>query len=162
MKEIELTQGQVALVDDEVFEVLNRYNWQAAWSDFTKSFKATIKDKDNITTDMARIILGCPKGMLIDHKDHNTLNNQRYNIRICTSKENNRNRRSLPGSASEYKGVTRDKSRSKWKASIGWRNHKNKKVTINLGRFETEIEAAEVYDKAARKYFKEFAYLNFP
>ena len=68
---------------------------------------------------MHRQILNAPKGMVVDHKDGNGLNNRKSNLRLCTPAQNVRNRRPALGSSSKYKGVSRDKSRRKWLARIG-------------------------------------------
>ena len=104
------------------------------------------------------------KGEHVDHIDGNGLNNRRSNLRLATPHQNHANKPKQRGNyTSSYKGVCFDKSRNKWQASINsailWgREHKKK----FLGRFKSEIEAAEAYDVAALKYFGEFANLNFP
>lgn len=95
-----------------------------------------------------------PKGMMVDHKDGNRLNNQRENLRITSHQENNRNR----GWNREkgYKGVFR-KPNGRWKASISVDDK-----TLYLGTFSTAEEAAQAYDQAATLHFGEMAKLNFP
>lgn len=91
-----------------------------------------------------------------DHKDRDRLNNRKNNLRECTQKQNARNR--LPcGKTSIYKGVYFNKQKNRYWARIYY-NHKR----IHLGSFIDERKAAKAYDKAAIKYYKEFAYLNFP
>ena len=105
MKEIELTQEQVTLVNDEDFECLNQFKWFAQYDPNNECFYAC-RDKSRKRIYMAREILNCPDNMQVDHKDHNTLNNQRYNIRICTRQENHRNQRKNTKGSSKYKGVS--------------------------------------------------------
>lgn len=89
----------------------------------------------------------------IDHRQHDTINN--IDIRVATRVQNARNARSHTNSSSQFKGVSWDAGKRKWYAciSLGGRSK-------NLGRYNTEIEAAHAYDKAAREAWGEFAYLN--
>ena len=104
---------------------------------------------------MHRLIMGVlddPKA-IIDHIDGDGCNNRKSNLRVCTQMENLWNRKPTEGTLSRYKGVANDKG--KWGAKIT----KDKK-TYNLGRFDTEEQAAEAYNKAAIELFGEFAQLN--
>lgn len=100
---------------------------------------------------MQNTIMNPVKGMIVDHIDHNGLNNQRSNLRVCTISENNQNRR--PKKGKNYLGTKFVKSTNKWHAILR---------TKFIGTFLSEIEAAKAYDKAAKEKFGEFAYLNFP
>jgi hypothetical protein len=146
MKEIPLTKGLFTQVDDEDFEYLNQYHWRLGTKGYAES------DINGKTTGMHRLILNAPKGSEVDHKDHNKLNNQKYNIRICTTSQNQQNK--IPRGTSKYLGVKIVKG--KIKAAIKVNNK-----YIHLGTFKTEKQAAFVYDNAAKKYHGEFANLNF-
>lgn len=98
-----------------------------------------------------------PPGLETDHIDHDKLNNQRHNLRVASKSQNNQNRKKRNGTSSKYKGLYRDNRRNRWVCKIKL-NNKN----IQLGYFENEIEAALMYDVAAKYFFKEFALLNFP
>jgi hypothetical protein len=158
MKEIPLTKGQVAFVDDEDHEWLSRYKWHAmrsgnAWY----ARRAFISpDGTHICVLMHREVLGLGKSMHTDHVDGNGLNNTRANLRPCSRSENMRNRRSHTEATSKFKGVSWCKDASMWRAQIVV-DHKR----IHLGRFDNEVEAARVYDAAALQYFGEFARPNF-
>lgn len=161
MKEIVLTKGKVALVDDSDFEWLNQWKWyayKAGNSFYAKRveyyFDGNIRKRKMIK--MHRLILGLkdPK-IFVDHRDHDGLNNQRANIRPCNNSENQRNRQSAKGSSSNYLGVYWYKKYSNWNVKI----HINGKQKT-LGYFKTEIEAAMAYNEAAKIHHKEFANLN--
>lgn len=153
MKEINLTQGKVALVDDEDFEYLNQWKWYVIRN--RKTFYATC----NIRVDGKRITqyMHCEvmKGKGIDHRDRNGLNNQKSNLRFCTQQENCMNTRKRENTTSIYKGVSFFKPSGKWVASI-----KVNGKAIFLGIFFSEIEAALAYNAKAIELFCEFANLN--
>ena len=91
----------------------------------------------------------------IDHKNQVTSDNWIDNLRECTLSQNMMNRRIQKNNTSGYKGVIWEKSRSKWMAKIEINNK-----SINLGRFDDKIDAAKAYNKAVKKHFPEFGYLN--
>ncbi len=94
MKEIQLTQGQVALVDDWNYEELNKYKWQAKWNEHTKSYYAARGiGNPQKTKRMHCEIMKTPKGMFCDHINHNTLDNREENLRNATRSQNGMNRR---------------------------------------------------------------------
>ena len=166
MKRIPLTQGKFALVDDEDFDRLNKYKWFAQKGPYTyyASRSYNIKGLYDITKYplayrrlrimMARQIMClCADDPCVpDHKDHNGLNNQRYNLRTCTVSQNCMNKKGKAGSSSPFKGVSRT-------PSGGFRVMCGGKY---VGFFESETVAAQTYDDYAIFKFGEFAYLNFP
>jgi len=94
----------------------------------------------------------------VDHINGDNLDNRKKNLRLCTYAENNRNRKPLENKTSKYKGVGLNKNYKikTWQARIV----KNSK-RYSLGYFKNEKEAALAYNQAAKKYFGEFAYLNY-
>lgn len=156
MKEIQLTQGLVALVDDEDYEYLNQWKWHAHKQ--TRSGYRAIRAVNKKIIIMARVIMGLEdKGLLIDHKDRNGLNNQKSNLRLCTKQQNNFNKTPHKTSTSKYLGVCLEKrlKNRKWRATI---THNYKQIP--LGRFENEQDAAAAYNLKAKELFGEFANLN--
>jgi hypothetical protein len=150
LKYIELTQGFKALIDDEDFEKVSKFKW---W--YSQGYAGRFEKKNCIL--MHRFIMNTPPGMDTDHKDLNTLNNQKYNLRICTRKQNQGNIGLRKDNTSGYKGVTWNKATNKWLAYIY-----HEKKFKNLGNFSDILDAAQAYDKAAIFYYEEFAKLNFP
>ena len=156
-KEIQLTQGKVAVVDDDLFNYLNQFKWFA--NNINGKFyvvrNITVsKNKKNVIY-MHRFIMKPNKGMVIDHLDGNTLNNQKNNLRICTHTENMRNSKISINNKSGYKGVSYQENRNNYRAQIKFNNK-----TINIGDFIDPIDAAKAYNAAALKYHGEFAHLN--
>lgn len=158
MKEIMLTKNKIALVDDEDYEYLNQFKWHAASNSKRKNYYArhTIYNKNGKSVDilMHRIILGVQDNYQIDHIDGNCLNNQKLNLRIYTNSQNNRNKPARADNKIGLKGVF--KKGKKWAAKIYLQNKQ-----IYLGSYKTAIDAASAYDTAAKKYFGDFAKLNF-
>lgn len=152
MKKIPLTQNQYALVDDDDYESLSKLKWQAQKDEHT--FYAT-RTENKIAYKMHRVIFGLSKEdiRVVDHIDGNGLNNQKYNLRVCTRAQNLQNKRAIKKSTSGYKGVY--KSGNKWVVVV----YKEKKH-INLGTFVNKEEAAKVYNRAILEIRGEFAVLN--
>lgn len=148
MKTIPLTQGKVAMVDDEDYPVVSRFAWQYAGNGYaiTGSLGPKIY--------LHRLVYGRKNGKTeIDHINGDRLDNRKQNLRLATRAENSYNLPKRAAVSSRYKGVSWCKSRKKWKATI---------QRTALGRFITEEDAARAYDRAAVEKFGEFARLNFP
>lgn len=167
MKEIQLTQGKVALVDDEDYERVNQFKWYAQ-KHGNGTFRAvrneTLRSRKDAretglpihkTILMHRFILNVPDSMDIDHVNHNTLDNQKDNLRICTHSQNTMNQLLQGGTSSKYKGVCWNKQRKKWIVYI-----KCEGKRTNLGYFTDELEATKAYNAKAGDLHGEFAYLN--
>lgn len=150
MKEIFLTKGHVALVDDNYYEWLNQYKWCAKETKTDKIY--AIAKINGEMKYMHRIIMGSPAGKDVDHKNNNGIDNQRENLRVCTRSQNQHNR--MPnGKTSKHKGVSWDKTAGKYRVSIS-----NNKKSRYLGLFKDEIEAATAYKNAAKELHGEYAY----
>ena len=156
MKLIPLTQGQFAKVDDEDFEKFGGFKWCAKWSECTNSFYAhreTYKSCGGRTTStLHRSVMGNLPGTLVDHRNSDTLDCQKENLRICSRSQNAMNRKGATAkSKSGIRGVSLYKPNGKWVAHIKI-NGKNK----NLGYFEMKEDAAAAYAAANKKYYGEF------
>lgn len=158
MRQIELTQGKVGLVDDNDYAGLNQVRWcahknQGSWYAVRSSPRGSIAGKHTIL--MHRVILDAKPSQDIDHIDGNGLNNQRGNLRFCTDSENQCNSKKRRGCSSQYKGVAWNRGNGKWMAYIRVLGKR-----IHLGYFEEEEDAAKVYDAAAVEHFRQFARPN--
>lgn len=145
MKEIVLTQGKVAFVDDGDFDELNSYKWQAHKAPKTY-YAVRSLPRENGKRPYVRMhdaLLGKQQYPVeIDHKDGNGLNNQKDNLRLVTHRQNTQNKKnSIKTSA--YPGVCFDKRSGKWRSTITI----NKKFK-HLGLFEKEYDAFNAYRKA--------------
>lgn len=155
MREIKLTQGKVALVDDSDFDFLNQWKWYAMKTG--RKFYAA-RRINRFTVLMHRLLLNLTNTkILTDHIDRNGLNNQRDNLREATIRQNAANRDSFDNSSSKYLGVYWDPARKKWMATI-----KDSRInkTKGLGGYKNEIDAAKAYNNAAKIIHGAFANLN--
>lgn len=164
MKEILLSARsgpvQKIQVDDEVFLWASNYSW----SKHTKKGYAQTAIKVGESWKcilLHRVVMGFTDRHTgeqldsrdVDHRDRNTFNNQRGNLRPCSRPEGTRNKRAYSGN--QYKGVS--KAGKKWQARI----HDNH-TAYYLGVYLAPEEAARAYDRKAIELFGEFAGLNFP
>ena len=159
MKLLPLSRGQFAKVDDEDFEELNQWKWHARWSETAKSFYAqrTVYDsktKKKHAVHMHRVIMDTPKGMKTDHIDHDTLNNQKYNLRNCTQSQNMMNRKGVNSNNSlGISGIARN-GRNGFMAQI---TNPENGATIYLGTYPSKEMAKQARMEAELKYYGEFA-----
>lgn len=156
-KQIPLTQGKFALVDDADYEWLSQYRWHAKYNGRQWYACREIGPRINRTRiKMHRSILNAPDDKFVDHINNQTLDNRRVNLRLCDKSENGRNRSAQRNNTSGFKGVHWNREKRRWMAFI----HLNRKFR-HLGYYDTPEEAARAYDDAARELHGHFAYLNF-
>jgi hypothetical protein len=168
MKKIPLTgisgKGLYAIVDDYDYDYLRQWGWYVVYKS-PGGPPYAVRDlwKDERTGNirhvaMHRIVLGvCDKDLLVDHINHDTLDNRKSNLRITNSLGNSRNSLKRRTNLSGYKGVSWSKPTNKWRARI-----MIEKKEVMIGLFTDKLEAARAYDKAALEHFGEFAHINFP
>jgi hypothetical protein len=147
-KQIPLTQGQVALVDDHWFDYLNQWGWRARWDDHTKSFYA-IRRGIISKARMHRMVAKTPDGMLCDHVDGNTLNNQEYNLRNVTIAQNNINKGVYSNNALGVKCIRR--------RSFGYDVNIKRNGVSHYAHADTLEEAISIRDKMMKELHGEFA-----
>lgn len=157
MAEIALTKGLVALVDDEDAERLCGYHWFAAIGKGGDPYAARCVVRPDGKRGFRRMhhdVLELPTSTLVDHRDGDGLNNRRRNLRPATPLGNAQNTRPNPEGTCHFKGVSRARN-GLWQARI-CANYQHRQ----LGTFSDPIEAARVYDAAAKELHGEFAWLN--
>jgi hypothetical protein len=156
MKEIKLTQGKIALVDDEDYEYLNQWKWYAAKAPHTFYAARGVNRKGKWTSEkMHRVLFDIPAGKEIDHINHNGLDNRRSNLRIVTTQQNSLNVSAF--GSSRYLGVcVYEKNGHRYIVAHIKHNGKN----IHIGHFPTEEAAALAYNELAARYHGEYANLN--
>jgi hypothetical protein len=152
-KEIHLLRDQVTLVDDQDYDWLIPFNWRlnshgyVIRSDYVAGRRTFVS--------MHRQIMNAQRGHVVDHIDHNKLNNTRANLRFVTQQQNLMSRRLFKNNLSGYKGVCLQNGRFHARMEV------NQKA-VNLGYFDDIELAALAYDAAARHVFGVFAVPNFP
>ena len=159
-RKIRLTEGKCTIVDQKDFYRLNDFQWCVAGSKgkFYVFGGQRISPEEIKLVRLHRLIINAPDGLLVDHRNTDSLDNRRTNLRLATRSQNCCNRRKTKSkTSSRFIGVYFDKRKDLWSACINF--HRKR---IWLGYFKNEIDAAKAYDKAALEYHKEFARLNFP
>lgn len=154
VKEVPLSRGLVALVDDDDYERVMKYKWcmgsrypmRSVWVKSEKQYKTVL---------LHRFILNLKQGEMCDHINRITTDARKCNLRVATNSQNQMNSPKCSGYSSRFKGVTWRKKKRKWEAGIMYNNK-----TIYLGYFKIEEDAARAYDKKAKELFGEYARLN--
>lgn len=155
MVELKTTCGTPFMVDDDIAARVRHLAWKLDKDGYVIR-KTTINGKRGRTVRLHRVVAGCnDSSVLIDHGNCDKLDNTRANLREATKSSNGQNSMKSPGCSSVFRGVTWNRSSSKWQASIkvGGRY-------LYLGVFKEEHEAGHAYNRAAVIHHGEFARLN--
>ncbi len=150
MKIINISDKHSTFVDNEDYQKLSQYKWHILSMGGGK-YPAVYRQNGKQIIYMHRQIMETPINLIVDHIDHNRLNNQKSNLRNCSRSQNAQNMMDN----GEYQGVHWDTTHKKYRSRIrvsGARKH--------LGYFNNPSEAAICYNKAASKFYGEYARLN--
>lgn len=142
-------QGIFILVDDQDFDRAIQHGWSLDPRGYAH---AKIEQE---TVLLHRWLVGAQKGEEVDHKNHNTLDCRRENLRRCTKSQNMANMKTPRSNTTGFKGVTYDKRVNRYTARI-----KVNQKHLHLGSFLTAEDAGIVYNHAAKQHFGEFALFN--
>ena len=158
MKEIPLTKGRVAKVDDNVYSLLAQYKWCSQGRGY--AIRQISKDGKQTMQYMQHLIVDIPEGYVIEHIDNDPSNNQRYNLRLLTRAEYGHVRKRKIRCEDGYFGIRPHKWRDKpvkWRACI---MYVGKYIYSSV--FSTREQAARAYDALAKTIYGACAVLNFP
>lgn len=156
MIHIPLPGGFTTVIDDEDAALVAGFNWRVL--ELRKGLRYVHAHRGGLHIYMHRLILGAPKGRIVDHRNGDGLDNRRANLRLATHSQNHANRgpnARARGKSSRYKGVYWNKARRKWAATI-YVDGKSR----HLGLHATEEAAAAAHDQAALAAWGEFAKTN--
>jgi hypothetical protein len=159
VRQVPLSQGLFAIVDDADAPRVSAYLWHARWNETAQTHYAQTNvkkdDGSSTTLQMHRFLMNAPDGVQVDHRNHDGLNNTRENLRLSTRGQNQHNRKVRKSTRSGFKGVSFHKGQGKWCAYINF-----EKKRVNLGYFTDAKDAARAYNAKARELFGEFASVN--
>jgi len=158
-RRIYLGEGEWTIVEPEDYYRLSHFKWCIKGNGKKFYVVGSVKNGPGRTKllSLHREIMEAPVGLLVDHRNGDTLDNRRANLRLATSSQNMQNVQKKKNTSSRFIGVSFIKSSGRWAAQI-----RAKGKDRWLGTFDFEIDAAHAYDTAARKYYGDFARLNFP
>lgn len=160
-------KGDSFIIDDDDYDLIKNYSWTVSKNGYVSTWDKINKKRMGIH----RIIMGVSNTSypIVDHINRDPRDNRKCNLRLCTYAENNKNRKAH--GFSKYLGVAIHIGHYKYINTKGELTMYKRKpgfvaqISIdgkvkNLGRFKTELEAAKVYNEAAKKHHGEFANLN--
>ena len=136
------------LIDIEDIQKVNKFKWAVRFDKGINNYYVhTGICNDIATTLLHRFIMNCPNGKVIDHINHNTLDNRKSNLRICSHQKNMQNRRLQKNNKSGITGISYIKDANRWRARI-----KHNNMDIDLGRFSSFEDAKSAREYAEKKY----------
>ena len=159
-RHIPLTKGKIARIDASDYEKFDQHHWCAMWCKDVESYYAVRvinQDGKKHTLLMHRAVMNALPDQIVDHINHNTLDNRRSNLRIASPSESQHNKLRQRNNTSGFIGVDFFSKTGQWRARIVHHN-----VEIHLGLFDTPKQAAQTRDRKAIELRGRFAVLNFP
>lgn len=156
MKKVELSNGGVAIIDDEFFDFINQYRWYKNSKGYAITMKTTaLSERRQVF--MQHLVLGFTPhdGLVVDHINGVRLDNRKDNLRICTHAQNIMNGMGWKNRKSKYKGVYKRDGYDRWRVIISGNGERQ-----HIGDFSSEAEAAKAYNDAAKVLHGEYARLN--
>lgn len=146
MQKIKFPNGGCTLVDDEDYDVIKQFTWRKKWNPYTNSYYAATGVK---TILLHRLIMNAKKGQKVDHRNHDTLDNRKDNLRKVTHSQNMQNRIGATAlSSTGIRGVSiTSSSTSPYRATVYLHG-----VIVFQKRFRTIEEASKAVTEARLKY----------
>lgn len=155
-KEIPISGGRVAIVDDGDYALISRFKWSSKQCGNTVyAHRGYTENGRKTMVVMHRFLMGAKSSIQVDHVNGNGLDNRRENLRFATLQQNQFNQTKIPGCSSKFKGVHWNKKFRKFQASIRVHGHRK-----SLGYFRNDASGAKAYDQAAIKFYGQFARTN--
>lgn len=160
---VPLSRGEFTLIDADNQHLFERYKWTCHLRGRNRNRKAyairqaTLAPGVKKMVQLHRLITKCPKGLVVDHINGDTLDNRRCNLRVCTHQQNTWNQKQARHGR-KWKGVVHRKRPGCWE-------HWQACITVNrkfisLGSYASAREAAEAYNRAAIQHYGDHACLN--
>lgn len=143
------SKNEKIYIDAEDYDKVKDYCWSVAKNGYAVA-RCGIKDAPIL---MHRIIMDAKEEDVIDHRNHEILNNRKTNLRLCDNYKNMANQSLSKANTSGFKGVYWDKEKELWNVKIGYNNKQ-----IHIGYYSDYEKAIEARMKAEEEYFKEYSY----
>lgn len=157
-KIIPLSKGYSCIIDAEDYEKITSIckSWHAGIKNGLVYAESKVwRGERQVAVSIHRVVMDAPSGVLVDHINHDTLDNRKSNLRLVTRQQNQCNVKPRSGNWSRFKGVCFNKRVNRWVAyinSFGRREY--------LGYYDDELDAARAYDAASLRLHGEYGYLN--